>query len=171
MIKQYPQFFTATILKWRRLLAPEKYKFIIIESLKFLVENERVILYCFVIMPNHIHLIWQMKGDTKASDVQRDFLKYTAQQIKFDLIKSRPEFLMKFKVDAKDREFQIWKYRSLSKTVRNAEIFKQKLKYIHNNPLQKHWKLADKPENYSYSSARFYLMHDNTFGFLSHYQG
>ena len=33
----YPQFFTATILEWKHLLADDKHKDIIINSLKFLV--------------------------------------------------------------------------------------------------------------------------------------
>ena len=37
--------------------------------------------------------------------VQRDFMKYTAQKIKQDLIKNHPEVLVHFKVNAKDREY------------------------------------------------------------------
>ena len=85
MITECPQFFTATILEWERLLAPDKYKDIIMDSLRFVVANKRIKLYGFVIMPHHLHLIWQMMDSIKQSDVQRDFLKYTAQQIKFDL--------------------------------------------------------------------------------------
>ena len=88
MITEHPQFFTATILEWKKLLAPDKYKDIIIDSLTFLVKNNRVFIYGFVIMPNHIHLIWQMKENINPSHVQRDFLKFTAQQIKFDLQKN-----------------------------------------------------------------------------------
>jgi hypothetical protein len=32
-------------------------------------------------MNNHLHLIWQMVGDHTREEVQRDFLKFTAQQI------------------------------------------------------------------------------------------
>ena len=60
IFNQYPQFFTATILEWKHLLANDTYKDIIISSLKFLVNDGRVIIYGFVIMPNHIHLIWQI---------------------------------------------------------------------------------------------------------------
>jgi putative transposase len=42
IIIESPQFFTATILEWKKLLKPEKYKDIIISSLQFLVENNRV---------------------------------------------------------------------------------------------------------------------------------
>jgi hypothetical protein len=47
-ITEAPQFFTATILEWKRLLKPEKYKDIIISSLQFLVENNRVKVNAFV---------------------------------------------------------------------------------------------------------------------------
>jgi REP element-mobilizing transposase RayT len=79
IITEYPQYFTATILQWKKLLKPEKYKDVIISSMKFLVTDKRVKLFCFVIMDNHIHLIWQMMWDIDPEAVQRDFLKYTAQ--------------------------------------------------------------------------------------------
>ena len=56
IITEYPQFFTATIQDWKRLLAPDKYKAIIIESLRFLVTSTRIKLNAFVIMENHVHL-------------------------------------------------------------------------------------------------------------------
>lgn len=84
----YPQFFTATILWWKKLLKPDKYKQIIVDSLAFLVKDGRVKVYGFVIMLNHIHVVWRIHEDRLREDVQRDFLKYTAQQIKFDLQKT-----------------------------------------------------------------------------------
>ena len=53
------QFYTATILEWKHLLKPDKYKQIIVNSLTFLVNEQRVKVFGFVIMSNHIHLIWQ----------------------------------------------------------------------------------------------------------------
>jgi putative transposase len=84
IITESPQFFTATILEWKRLLKADKYKEIIISSLRFLVENKRVKVNAFIIMDNHIHLIWQMIGGMKPQQFQRDFMKYTAQKIKQD---------------------------------------------------------------------------------------
>ena len=58
----------------------------------------------FVIMDNHIHLIWQMMEGNMANDgghktraVQRDFMKYMAQKIKQDLIKNHPAVLSHLK--------------------------------------------------------------------------
>lgn len=36
----YSQYFTATILEWKHLLKPDKYKDVIIDSLKFLVKRK-----------------------------------------------------------------------------------------------------------------------------------
>ncbi len=80
-------FFTATNLKSIKLLEDDEHKNIVIDSLQFLSDNKRVKVLGFVIMPNHIHLIWKILAPHKNEDFQRDFLKYTAQQIKFSLIK------------------------------------------------------------------------------------
>ncbi len=89
----HPQDFTATILEWKHLLKPDKYKDVIIDSLKFLVKEKRVQVYTFVIMSNHIHLIWQVQKGFERENVQRDFLKFTSQTIKRDLKKNHPAVL------------------------------------------------------------------------------
>ena len=42
-IDDCPQFYTATIKDWKKLLKPEKYKMVVIESLHYLFKEERVI--------------------------------------------------------------------------------------------------------------------------------
>jgi putative transposase len=81
----YIQFFTATILNWNKLLLNDKYKQIIIDSLTFLIKDNRIKLFGFVLMPNHIHLLWRIAQDRKREDVQGDFMKFTSQQMLFDL--------------------------------------------------------------------------------------
>jgi REP element-mobilizing transposase RayT len=56
-ITEYPQFFTATNLEWKKLLKPDRYKDIVISSLRFLVTDKRAKIFAFVIMENHIRLI------------------------------------------------------------------------------------------------------------------
>ena len=118
-------------------------------------------------MDNHIHLIWQMMGDIKPQAVQRDFMKYTAQKIKQDLIKNHPAVLAHFKVDAKDREYQFWERNALSIELNTLEMFKQKLKYIHYYPVMAG--LCNLPEEYKYSTAGFYETGVNDWGFVTYY--
>jgi putative transposase len=167
-ITAYPQFFTATNLKWKKLLKPDKYKDIVISSMRFLVKDNRAKFFAFVIMENHIHLIWQMLPDSNPEAVQRDFLKYTAQRIQRDLKKNHPAVLSQFKVEAKDREYQFWKRNPLSVELRNHAVFRQKLDYIHWNPVKAG--LCKLPEEYKYSSALFYETGVDNWGYLEHYQ-
>jgi REP element-mobilizing transposase RayT len=61
------QFFTATIYEFKPALAEDIYKDIIIDSLQFLVREKRIQLNAFVIMSNHLHLIWQPLPDFSSS--------------------------------------------------------------------------------------------------------
>jgi REP element-mobilizing transposase RayT len=162
-------FFTATNLNWIKLLEDDAHKNIVINSLKFLSDNGRIKVLGFVIMPNHIHLIWQILTPHKNEDVQRDFLKYTAQQIKFSLIKKDSPLLDDILVNAKDRRYQLWERNPFWFELDNTDTLLQKLNYIHNNPLQTKWQLADCAEDYPFSSARFYKTNNSTFDFLVHY--
>ena len=81
-------------------------------------------------------------------------MKFTAQQIKFQLIKDNPGYLNKFKVDKKDRDFQFWKRNAMSFDLFTEKVFLQKLQYIHNNPVKAG--MCKFPEEYKYSSANTY---------------
>lgn len=122
----FPQFFTATILNWKLLLKYDTYKLIVVNSLSFLAQEKRVKIYAYVIMPNHIHLIWQVNDNHKVEKVQQSFLKYTAQQIKFDLQKNNPTLLEEFWVNAKDRDYQFWERNALSIDLYSDKFFEQK---------------------------------------------
>lgn len=131
--------------------------------------EKRAKIYSFVIMPNHIHLIWQVSDRYKPQQVQQSFLKYTAQQIKFDLQKNNPQLLEQFRVNAADREYQFWERNALSIDLFSEKVFDQKFDYIHNNPIQEKWKLAVYPEDYRWSPAMFYLTGIDDFRLITHY--
>ena len=161
------QFYTATILEWQQLLKPDKYKQLIINSLAFLVKEQRVKIYGFVIMDNHIHIIWQGTKMYSLKHTQLSFMKYTAQQIKFDLEKNHPNVLPYFIVEAKDRKYQFWERNALSVDIMSSEVFKQKLNYIHNNPVKAGLCLNE--IDYEYSSAKHYYGQKHEFDFLESY--
>ena len=82
-------FLTLTTVGWADVFTRKEYKYEIIKSLKYCQENKGLILYAYVIMTNHIHLIAAAKEDSKLSDILRDFKKFTANTIK-DLISNAP---------------------------------------------------------------------------------
>ena len=101
---EWLQYFSASIRNWLPLLATDKYKNIIIDSLHFMVENKRIELNAFVLIDNHIHLIWQLWPGQSLSSIQLSFMKFTAQQIKLALAHDNPVLLEQCKVNKTDRE-------------------------------------------------------------------
>ena len=146
-------FTTATILNWYPLLAADAHKEIVIDAFRHCVQHKRANIWAFVIMNNHIHLIWQILAPYELPDVRRDMLKYISQTIKNSLVlKGEISTLDCFKVDKSDRYIQIWKRRPLSIEIINEGVLQQKLNYIHNNLARKGMNDID----YKYSSASFY---------------
>ena len=168
MSTQSPYFFTATILNWNPLFENNQYKNIIIDSLRYCVFNKDITINALVIMINHIHLIWRQQRENLQQNVKHDFLKYTAQQIIMDLTLFDPEHLKKYKVNAGDRKYQVWERNPLSIELYSEKVFRQKLNYLHFNPVKAG--LCICPEDYYYSSARFYATGIDGFGFLRHYR-
>ncbi len=80
-------FWTATINNWQCLLDTDEYKDVIINSLNYLSEKNKIEVFGFVIMPNHIHLIWRINKHTEKEAARISFLKYTAHAFKHKLTK------------------------------------------------------------------------------------
>jgi putative transposase len=61
--------------------------------------------------------------------------------------------------------YQFWERNSLSVELRSSKVFNQKLEYIHHNPVKAG--LCINPEDYYYSSAKFYTTGVDDFGMLT----
>jgi REP element-mobilizing transposase RayT len=158
-------FWTATINNWIHLLAENSYKKIILDSLTNLSNRGLVDIFAFAIMPNHIHLIWRINNLNGKETVQASFLKYTAHQFK-RMLQIHPKELLKFAVNARNKKYEFWQRDALAIELYSKAVMLQKLHYIHMNPLAPHWQLANDPNNYYWSSARFYEQGVNEFVFL-----
>jgi putative transposase len=160
------EFFTATCLNWQNLLSKEKHLEIVLSSLKFLVDDKRIWLYGYVLMPNHIHILWRRQDLWLEKNIQQQFLKYTAQQIKFNLTANHPDELENFKSSQADRAYHFWERRPFNATMNNRKVVEQKLDYIHQNPVRK--ELCNLPEDFCYSSAKYYLLGEEN-NLITHY--
>lgn len=162
------EFYTATCLNWQPLLQEDSSKIIIMDSLKFLVEDKRIWLYAFVIMPNHIHLLWNKQEAYIEKNVQRRFMTYTAQQLKFKLLDSNSPQLNNYKSTQHDREYHFWERRPFRARMYNRGVAEQKLNYIHQNPVKAG--LCKYAEEYEFSSAKYYILNEEKrWNFLTHY--
>jgi len=121
-------------------------------------------------MDNHIHIIWQVKGDIEPPEVQKQFLEGCSKHIKAHLELHHPNVLPFFKSSQKDRRYHFWKRCAKSKELYDDDIFEQKLDYIHHNPVKAG--LCNLPEESLYSSAGYYEMGSELReGILTHYRG
>lgn len=159
-------FWTATINQWQRLLENDEYKDVIIDSLQYLTDLGKIDVFAFIIMPNHIHLIWRVNEPNGKESPQGSLLKYTAHQFKKKLQAEDREKLELYKVNSSTMNYEFWQRDSLAVPIFTREVAFQKLKYIHNNPLAEHWQLAKHPCEYKYSSARYYELNEKNFAFL-----
>lgn len=163
-------FYTETINGFKPLLNDDACKQIIINSWQYLVTQQLATIYGFVIMPNHVHLLWSLQSASRKESVTGSFSKYTAHQFKKYLLLHNPSLLAAFASAKYDRQYQFWKRDPLAIPVTSENAFIQKLEYIHNNPVKEKWGLCKYPEEYRWSSAGFYLNEADEFGVLTHYQ-
>ena len=162
-------FYTETIMGFRHLLADDHYKMIVIDSLKYLVYSKSVELYGYVIMPNHIHLLWKFLEEERKESPAGRFNKFTAHAFKKYMKLHTPDQLSFYCVGLSDRMYQFWERDALAIPMSNEQILQQKLDYIHNNPVREKWKLAEFPEDYRWSSAAFYKNGYDEFGILKYW--
>ena len=157
-------FWTATIHKWLPLLENDTNKQIIIDTLKYLSDKGLITVYAFVIMPNHIHLIWQQNELNGKETAKGSLLKHTAHVFLKQLKENDTTKL--YEVNETNKKYEIWQRDSLGIEIYSKAVAKQKLDYIHFNPVKGKWTLAKDDLDYYYSSARFYENGVDNFGFL-----
>lgn len=159
-------FWTATIHQWKHLLEKDEYKEVVISSLNYLSGQGKIDVYAFVIMPNHIHLIWRINEMNGKESPHGSFLKYTAHLFQKMLQKEESGKLATYKIRASNKQYEFWQPQSLAIPLFTKEVAMQKLHYLHNNPLAEHWQLVKDPCDYKYSSARYYYLDEKNFSFL-----
>lgn len=154
-------FVTSTIVFWIDLFTRKEFKYILVDSLHYYQEKRGLILHAYVIMPSHIHMIVSSEnGDLSA--IMRDFKKLTNKRIIAcieEINESRKEWLLRAFTQAGKHlkrivKYKVWQDGNHPIELYSASIMRQKLDYIHNNPVKDEF--VDEPEYYWYSSARNY---------------
>ena len=157
-----PNFITATVVDWIDIFSRKNYRDCIIECLDFCIKNKGMIVYGYVIMSNHIHLIIQ-SNEGKLSDLIRDFKKFTAKSI-LEKIQTEPEsrrewMLERFKLatesHSRNKNYQFWQYGNHPEEIYSTKFMWSKLDYIHLNPVRAG--IVEKASHYIYSSASNYV--------------
>ena len=114
--------------------------------------------YCF--MPSHVHFIFRDANENPTA-LLRDFKKYTAKKVLVAIAEnpqeSRKEWLLwMFERAGRKKgnvsKFQFWQHNNKPIALWSTAVIKQKLGYIHRNPVAAGF--VTRPTQWKYSSAR-----------------
>ena len=147
-------FLTFTIVGWIDIFTRQQYRDIVINSFNYCRQHKSLRIGAYVIMSNHLHMICSCQQGFELSDALRDFKKFTSTAVVTAIEQNKRESRkswMLWLLKQKD-EILFWQPGNHPEEIRTRDFFRQKLDYIHNNPVRAG--IVDKPEEYRYSSAR-----------------
>jgi REP element-mobilizing transposase RayT len=161
--KHYPYFVTWTVVDWLPLFAESAYRQIVLDSLSYLRTNKCTQLNAFVVMSTHVHaMLWPEDG-INLSDVTRDFKRFTSREISREAKRQdAKEFIRIFENARKENRaqdvssYQVWQEGSHPEAIFTEKFARQKLDYIHLNPVRAG--MVKTADEWGYSSARSYLL-------------
>lgn len=155
-------FITATVVDWIDVFTRQSYRDCLIDCLKYCMANKGMIVYGYVIMSNHIHMIIQSE-EGKLSDLIRDFKKFTSKTI-IEKIQDEPESRREWMMErfkkateshSRNKNYQFWQYGNHAEEIFTNKFMWSKLDYIHLNPVRAG--IVNHASEYIYSSASNYF--------------
>ena len=114
-------------------------------------------------MTNHVHLIVGAGGNAKLSDIIRDLKSFTSRKIRIaineNVVESRKDWLLWMlgkagEYNKNNIDWQLWQQHSHPIELSNQTIMRQRLDYLHNNPVRAGY--VSQPEYWLWSSAYDY---------------
>ncbi|HAD98263.1 MAG TPA: transposase [Cryomorphaceae bacterium] len=156
-------FVSFAVVGWLDVFTQAEYKNILLDSLRFCQKEKGMEISAWVIMNNHIHLIFRSVKDQRPELLLGDFKRFTSKALVKGIhenpLENRREFLLnRFATEAKRssnvQQFQFWQHDNHPIELWSLKVTAQKIDYLHNNPVKAG--LVENPEDYLYSSARDY---------------
>ena len=158
-------FVTTSAVQRRHIFKYDVIKRLIVDSLDCMRLRKRFDLYAFVVMPNHLHIIIQCASENPLASAIRDLKKHTSDRIirHYRALNNQAalDFFASVATHSDKQQHKVWKDGYNAKDVFSPDFLRQKMTYVHNNPCQPHWALAECPEDYLWPSARFYLLEES----------
>ena len=160
-------FVTITTVGWIDVFTRLNQKYILINALKYCQKERGLEIYGYCIMSSHMHLLCKASEKETLSIVMRDFKKFTSKEIVETIIEypeSRREWMLAYFNEVcshlkRKQLYKVWQNGYHAEHVYSNNFIKQKLDYIHQNPVVE--KIVSNPEDYVFSSARNYAELDN----------
>jgi len=152
-------FVTFTIVEWMPVFIEEATCKIFTESLNFSIQNKRLGVNAYVIMPTHMHAILFDKDfdNERLKHTLDDLRKFTGRQLLDYADANLPNaFGQTFRENAKeDRQRKFWQSTQHPEGIFTEKFYRQKFNYIHLNPVRKG--LVRSAVDWRFSSAGYWL--------------
>jgi putative transposase len=132
-------FISFATINWIDLFTRRVYKDIVVDSINYCVEKKGLVVYTWVLMSNHVHLIIG-SNDEPLQNIMRDLKKCTAKEIikaiEENPRESRKEWMLWMmeragKKNPNNKKYQFWQQHNQPLVLSNPYAFEQKLNYIH----------------------------------------
>jgi REP element-mobilizing transposase RayT len=171
--EQEDWFITFTCFEWIPLFQITNGYHLVYDWFRYLHKKNKAEVVSYVIMPNHFHAILHLHSSSidlnKLVGNGKRFIAYGLVK----LLEEKSEMPILYKLaqgvtDAETKKGQ--KHRVFAnsfdaKSLETEKFLYQKLDYIHHNPVQGKWKLAEEYTDYEHSSASFYEL-----GVVKHFE-
>ena len=72
-------FLTLTTVGWVDVFTRPNHKKLIVNSLKYCIENKGLIVFAYCLMHSHLHIICKADDGSYLSDIFRDFKTFTSK--------------------------------------------------------------------------------------------
>ena len=160
-------FVSFATVYWIDVFTRQVYFDVLANSVKYCRKEKGMELYCYCFMPSHIHFIFRSSID-QPSELLRDFKRHTSKKM-IESIENNPQesrkewllwmFMRAGKKNATTNTYQFWQQHNKPIELWSEKVIKQKIDYIHQNPVENGF--VTNPVDWKYSSARNY-QDDNT---------
>ena len=158
-----PHFLTLVVLDHVEVFIKDQYFDVIIRCLRYCRDHLGLLLFEFVTMKDHLHLILGAKPNYSLSEILGSFKKFTTKEI-LKLLRENDFPLYCQVISSKKikqiNDAQFWRQGNWPKLIVNQGFLAQKINYIHDNPVRKGYVI--KQEDWKYSSARNRILGDNS---------
>ena len=150
-----PHFVTLTVLHWIPVFTRPDTVNILFDSIRYL-GKEGLKVYAYVVLENHCHFVLQ--SNALDMDIRRlkswsakQLIQYLAQHGVWQIL---DQLAFYKKAHKADRAYQFWQEGVHPELIQNDEMMRQKVDYIHQNPVKRGY--VDEASHWRYSSARDY---------------
>ena len=157
---EYVYFVTWTVTDWLAVFTTHEQFMVLIDALAYSRTRKGLLVHAYVVMPNHAHLIISSEPSAALPGIVRDLKRFTSRALT-RLFEERgagvhlQHFREAARRSGRGNDYALWREGWHPVAIYTHRFFRQKLDYLHENPVRKGY--VRRAEHWQYSSAGDYI--------------